>query len=118
MNDKLILHQCHFSCHVGCTALERAEAQTIIIDVELFFNMHKSVLSDNLEDTINYALAHVAIQNVVENREFNLIETMAEAVAEKLLATFPIEKICIRLQKPKYMRTLGGAWVGVEITRP
>ena len=43
---------------------------------------------------------------------------MAEETAALLLRDFKIEKVQIRVQKIEPMVKRGGAWVGVEITRP
>lgn len=118
MTDSLILSQCHFNCRIGCTAEERAEVQTIILDVTLFFDITKAARSGDLADTIDYCLVHEAVKNLVERQEFNLIETMITAVAELLLQSFPIQKVTLRLQKPGPMLDRGGAWAGLEITRP
>ena len=118
MDDKLILHQCHFSCRIGCTPEERAVLRTIIIDIELFFDIKKLALSDELKNTIDYIPVHGAIKNVVEGKEYKLIETMAEAVTQLLLKNFPIKKVWLRLQKAEPIQQYGVAWVGIEITRP
>ncbi len=118
MTDKLILSQCHFSCHIGCTAEERALPRTIILDIELFFDIKTAAHSDDLKDTVDYMPVHTGIKNLVEGKEYNLIETMAEAVADFLIKNFPVEKVWLRLQKPEPIHQYGAAWVGVEITRP
>ena len=118
MTDKLILHQCHFSCRIGCTPEERAVPRTIIFDIELFFDIKPSAHSDDLKDTVDYMPVHQGIKKLVEGREYNLVETMAETVANFLVKNFPIEKVWLRLEKPEPIRQYGGAWVGIEITRP
>ncbi|MSU75474.1 MAG: dihydroneopterin aldolase [Candidatus Magasanikbacteria bacterium] len=118
MNDKLILSQCHFSCRIGCQSEEKILPRTIIIDLELFFDTKKSGLSDDLKDTVDYMPVHTGVKNLVEGKPYNLIEGMAEEVAQFILANFPVQKVMVRVQKPEPIRQYGGAWVGVEITRP
>lgn len=118
MNDKMILSQCHFNCRIGCTAEERATTQTIIFDIELWFDNKPSAKTDNLVDAIDYCTVHETVKALVEGREFNLIETMIESVAEILLKSFPVNRVSLRLKKPGPMQQRGGAWVGIEITRP
>ena len=117
MNDKLILSQCHFQCYIGLTAEERIEPQTIILDIEIFFDSTKAAASDTLADTIDYRNIHADIKNLIEKKEFNLIEKMAGDTANFILKNFPVSKVWLRLQKPAPMQKRGGAWVGIEITR-
>lgn len=116
--DTFILKQCRFDCKVGCTPEERATTQLIILDIQLYFDMKPSAATDDLNDTIDYREAHAAVKNLIEGNEFNLIETMAESIAELLLEQFPIEKVFVHLEKPAPMLKRGGAWAGIEILRP
>ena len=104
-------------CRVGCFAEERAVSQEIILDMELFLDIHVSAVSQNLHDTIDYAAWHDVVKERVEGREYILIETMAEDVAALLLEKFSLQKVFLRLKKPGPMRLRGGEWAGVEIER-
>ena len=118
MEDKLNLAQCHFNCHIGITEEERVKTQPIIIDIELHLNTKTAGRSGELHDSLDYRLAHEAVKTLVEKKSFTLIEAMAEETAALLLRDFKIEKVQIRVQKIEPMVKRGGAWVGVEITRP
>ena len=104
-------------CRVGCLPEERSVLQEIILDMEVFFDIHVSAASENLKDTIDYAQWHAVVKERIENKEYILIETMAEDVAELLLKSFSIEKVFLRLKKPGPMKLLGAEWAGVEIER-
>lgn len=104
-------------CRIGCTAEERATPQEIILDMELFFDIHPSAVSQNLKETIDYGEWHDVVKERVEGREYILIETMAEDVASLLLQKFNVEKIFLRLKKPGPMQLRGAQWAGVEIER-
>lgn len=104
-------------CRVGCFPEERAVPQEIILDMELFFDIHVSAVSENLKDTINYGEWHDVVKERIEGREYILIETMAEDIASLLLQKFSIQKVFLRLKKPGPMQMRGADWAGVEIER-
>ena len=66
MEDKLILAQCHFNCHIGITEEERVKTQPIIIDIELHLNTKTAGRSGELHDSLDYRLAHEAVKTLVE----------------------------------------------------
>ncbi len=117
MKDKIILYNCKFSCNIGVPDEERKSKQDIFIDLELFYNIKKSSSTDNIEDTINYSEVHKVVKDLVEKKEYKLIETMSEEIAEVILAKFKIEKIMVRIKKPAALQSRCVEHAGVEIYR-
>ena len=117
MIDKIIISDCHFGCHIGCTALERASRQDILLDIEYSYDNKKAARSDSVKDAINYCEVYDLATSFAEKSEFKLIETLVERLAELLLARFPINSILLRLKKPGAMVGRNAAWAGIEIYR-
>jgi dihydroneopterin aldolase len=57
-------------------------------------------MSDKLDDAVDYREVVAAVREVSDGRAFQLLETLATAVADELLARFPIESARVRVRKP------------------
>jgi len=74
-------------------------------------------LSDELARTVDYGRVFDTCRQIVESTRFDLVEALAEAIAQELLSEFPVDEVTVRVRKP--MVKLGGTLraVGVEIRR-
>jgi dihydroneopterin aldolase len=106
--NKIIIKDASFLCNIGVTRQERSKKQKILIDVELFFSVGH---------TVNYSQVYALIKSIVKEKEYKLIETMAENVAEEVLKKFPIKKIVVRIKKPSALADRNVRYVAVEIVR-
>lgn len=88
------------ACH-GLLDFERVTPQPFVIDLALFGDF-EACRTDLIEDTVNYAAAADLARLVVRENSFFLIERLAEAIAEELLAAFPlIKRARVTVHKPK-----------------
>lgn len=118
---KITIKSAKFFCSIGITPEERKKKQEIMIDVELFLNTKKTAkpffLSDDIKHTINYSEVHNSLKNIAENKEYNLIEALAENIAKEILNKFKIDKILVSVKKPKALANRNVEYVAVEIIR-
>lgn len=114
--DTLILKECRFLSAIGITPEERAEKQEVIIDVEFPADTAKAVVSDAIADTVDYFSVYEAVKELVETREFNLVEAMGEALARRIFEKFPVSEVTLTVRKTKPMEGKG-AWAGIRMTR-
>jgi 7,8-dihydroneopterin aldolase/epimerase/oxygenase len=56
-------------------------------------------LADHIGRTVNYSAVGKETQNFLRDQSVNLIETLAERLANHLLKNFPIQKVTIELRK-------------------
>ena len=77
---------------------ERREGQMFLYDVRL--EVSDAALSDRIEDAVDYRLVAECVREVSESREFNLLEALAAAVADAVLARFEVERVRVRVRKP------------------
>lgn len=117
MSDRIVLEGMTFEGTHGVYPEEQVTPQPFEVDVELALNLQPAGLSDDLEQTVDYARVFDTCRQIVESTRFNLIEALAEAIAHELLAGFPVQEVTVRVRKPKVK--LGGALraAGVEIHR-
>lgn len=100
---------------VGIWDWERKTKQIVSIDLEMGADIKKAALTDNIEDTLNYKGVSKRIRKFVEDSDFQLVETMAEKIAEIILVEFNVPWVKVRVNKPGAIR--GSKDVGVFITR-
>lgn len=117
-SDRIVLHDMRFLGRHGISDQERGEAQPFAVDVELHLDLGPAGRSDDLARTADYDAVFTACREVVEGASFRLIEALAEALANEILAAFPAAEVVVRVRKlrPPMEGTL--AWAGVEIRRP
>jgi 7,8-dihydroneopterin aldolase/epimerase/oxygenase len=84
--------------HHGVEPEEREEGQTFLFDV--WFEVDEAVLSDRIDDAVDYRRVAEAIENVSKEHTFNLLETVAAAAADAVLARFPVDGVRVRVRKP------------------
>jgi 7,8-dihydroneopterin aldolase/epimerase/oxygenase len=95
--DRVSLRNMRVFTHVGCTAEERRVGQHLEIDFDAFLDLAGA--GDRIGATLDYAEAYRRIRAAVEEKEANLIETIAERAAQALLALGPRE-VVVRVRKP------------------
>lgn len=113
--DTIFLRDLKVETIVGIWDWERKIRQTVSIDLEMGADIRKAAATDDIEDTLNYKSVAKRVQQFVEASEFQLVETMAEKIAETILAEFDLPWIDVRVNKPGAIR--GARDVGVQIRR-
>ena len=84
--------------HHGVHAHEKEEGQEFVFDVEL--EVGDRGRSDRLEDAVDYSAVARAVKDVSDARSYNLLEALASAVADELLARFSPARVVVRVAKP------------------
>ena len=99
MADRLIIQDLAASCRIGVTEQERVAAQPIWIDLELGINAAKAAARDDVRDAVDYARLVAEVKRVAEGRTYALLETLAEAVASRVLAGCGTSLVRVRVKK-------------------
>lgn len=113
--DIIFLNQLRIDTIIGIYDWERRVKQTVVIDLEMGADIAKAAASDAIEDTLNYKAVAKQVTAFVEASEFQLVETLAEKVAELVLTEFPVPWLRVRIDKAGAVR--GARGVGVVIER-
>ena len=112
MSDRITLRGMRFMGRHGVNPEEQVTPQPFEVDLILRTDLSKPAASDDLGDTIDYSAAFTLVAGIVEERSFRLIERLAGAIAEAVLAAFPVDDVEVRVRKPK--APLAGAFDTVE----
>jgi dihydroneopterin aldolase len=113
--DTVFLHELKVETIIGLWDWERKIRQTVSIDLEMGADIRRAAQTDSIDDTLNYKTVAKQVQQLVADSEFQLVETLAEKIAELVLTEFAISWIQVRVSKPGAIRGAGD--VGVLIRR-
>ncbi|MDX1804229.1 MAG: dihydroneopterin aldolase [Alcanivorax sp.] len=100
---------------IGIFDWERRIRQTISLDLEMAADIHRGAASDHIDDALDYKAIGKRVIAFIEASEYQLVETLAEAVATLVLSEFSVPWLKLRLSKPGALR--GARDVGVIIER-
>jgi dihydroneopterin aldolase/2-amino-4-hydroxy-6-hydroxymethyldihydropteridine diphosphokinase len=117
-SDKILIEGLKAWGRHGVLDFEKQYSQAFTVDIEIWADISKAYLSDNLEDTINYASIYDIIKSVIETQSFRLVERLAYVIVEKVfLHDLRIQRIKIRLIKNKAPLDGQVDDIGVEIEK-
>lgn len=92
---------------------EHAKKQRFITSIHAHMDVKKAGDTDNLKDTLNYELLRKYISEVLAEPPHDLVESLAEAMAQKVLR-HSISRVEVEIKKPDVW---GDCVVGVKISR-
>jgi dihydroneopterin aldolase len=78
---------------------ERRDGQRFLFDLWLDVP-DGAARSDRIEDAVDYRQVVATVREVSDGRAYRLLEALAAAVAEALVARFPAERVRVRVRKP------------------
>ncbi len=116
-HDKIILKGMEFYGFHGVLPGEQEIGQRFLVDMELGTYLEHSGRLDDLSESIDYTEVYGLVEKIVTEERFNLIEALAERIAQAVLGRYSLEEVMVRVKKPH--APLGGIfdYVGVEIRR-
>lgn len=113
--DTIFLSDLRVDAIVGIWDWERRIRQTVSIDLEMGADIRRAAATDSIDDTLNYKDVAKRVIQFVSDSEYQLVETLAEKIAEIVLDEFDLPWITVRVNKPGAIR--GARDVGVRIHR-
>ena len=110
------LHDLRLFGRHGVHEHEKRDGQEFLFDVELEVGERGS--SDRLADAVDYRAVATAVQEVSDARSYDLLEALATAVADELLARFGVERVRVRVAKPAVKPSGLDGTAAVSVSRP
>lgn len=115
MNDIVFIKNLRIDTIIGIYDWERNTKQTISLDIEMLSDIDPATKSDDIKDALNYKAVAKRLIGFVEQSRFNLVETLAEKIANIILTEFAVHTVKLTLNKGKALTGADG--VGVQINR-
>jgi dihydroneopterin aldolase len=98
--DIIFLRGLEIETLIGIYAWERENKQTIILDLEMAFDIKTAAQTDDIVHTLDYKAVSDRLIEFVTHSEFFLVEKLIEEIANLLQTEFLIPWLKITLHKP------------------
>lgn len=117
--DYIHLNEMAFYGYHGALQEENKLGQRFRVTASLATDLQEAGQTDDLSKTVNYAEVYDICKEIVEGPAVQLIETVAELIATKILETYHEQVKGVRIQLIKPNPPIAGhyASVAVDITR-
>jgi dihydroneopterin aldolase len=102
--------------HVGISEAEREVGQRLVIDLRLDVGECHAILTDRVEDTVDYAEVCQRVA-LVAQQSYRTLERLCTAIADRILADFEVESVWVKAAKPEPPIALPVDEVAVEVWR-
>ena len=111
--NKIRLNNVQIYAYHGLLPEEKQLGQKFQVDVELSADLNKACITDNIADTVNYEKILEIINLTFKDLNKNLIESIADGIAEKILLLDKVIDVLIKIRKPSV--PLNGICDSVEV---
>ncbi|RPJ05528.1 MAG: dihydroneopterin aldolase [Spirochaetaceae bacterium] len=115
-SDEIFIKDILIRCIVGIHPEEREKKQDVLVSLMLEGDFREAARTDDISYAINYSTLKKKVIEFVEASAFNLVETLAEKIADLCLDEPKVRRVQVWLEKPTALRF--ARTVGVHITRP
>jgi dihydroneopterin aldolase len=115
--DELAITGVECFAHHGVFDFERREGQIFVIDLVLGLDTAPAAASDDLRDTVDYGSLVGAVKAAVERDPVDLIETLAQRIADVCLLDNRVEWVRVTVHKPNAPIDATYSDVALTITR-
>jgi dihydroneopterin aldolase len=103
--------------HHGVTEAERETGQRLEIDVSFDVPDCDAVLTDRIEDTVDYAEVCDIVALGATERSYKTLERLCHVIAERLMERFACESVRVRAAKPEPPLPIAVEEVAVEVVQ-
>jgi dihydroneopterin aldolase len=86
--------------HHGVFDFEKRDGQVFKVDLALGLDTRHAARSDDLQDTVDYGSLVAAVKQAIEHDPVDLIETLAERIADVCLTDNRVEWAEVTVHKP------------------
>jgi dihydroneopterin aldolase len=85
----------------GVLAHETALGQDFLVDVTMWFDTRAAARTDDLTETVDYGAVADAVVSVVTGEPVQLIETLAQRIADVVLGQQRVRVVEVSVHKPE-----------------
>lgn len=102
---------------IGVYEWEKTIQQTLQFDIEMRTDTRQAAQIDDLSKTVDYAEVADDVVKLAKENQVELIETVAQMVAEKILRSYPVESVKVTLRKLGAVASTASVGVIIERSR-
>ena len=86
--------------HHGVTAAEREIGQRLVLDVRFDVGEPDALITDRVEDTVDYGEVCQVIALISQQRSYKTLERLCAVIADRLASQFGAESVTVRRPSP------------------
>ena len=113
--DRILVQDLVLSCWIGVYEHEKEADQRVRFNLELLVGRNPVPVADDIDNVVCYDHVILGIKEILAAGHINLVETLAERIADLCLSEPRVQKAKIRVEKLDVLP--GEGRVGVEIER-
>ena len=113
--DIIFLRHLEIDTLIGIYDWEREQRQTVVLDIEMAFDIKNAAATDDIQYTLNYKTVSDRIISFVRASEYFLVERLISEIADLIREEFKVPWVKINLIKKDAIGT--GIDVGITIER-
>lgn len=113
--DKVLIRELKIETVIGIYEWEKQINQTLLLDLEMAWDNRLAAASDTYEYALCYETVSNRLTALITEKPIELIETVAEQVANCVMTEFNVPWVKVKVMKPGAIAM--AAAVGVEIER-
>ena len=117
MSDQLAVRGIEIHAHHGVLDFERRDGQTFLVDLLLDLDTRPAAAGDDLSLTVDYGALVPEVVAAVEKDPVDLIETLAQRIADVCLAHPQVASVAVTVHKPHAPIAATFSDVALTITR-
>lgn len=118
MSDRIALTGLRVRGFHGVFPEERRDGQDFVVDVTLHVDLRPAAATDDLTLTVHYGELAEQLARVIEGEPVDLIETLAERLAQVCLAHAAVTAVEVTVHKPSAPIARDFTDVSVTVRRP
>lgn len=103
--------------HHGVSEAEREIGQRLEIDISFDVPHCDAVLTDRIEDTVDYGDVADIVMLAATERSYRTLERLCHVICERLAERYSCDSVTVRAAKPEPPLPLAIDEVAVEVTR-
>ncbi len=103
--------------HHGVTAAEREVGQRLMLDVRFDVGEPDALVTDRVEDTVDYAEVCQVIALIAQQKSYRTLERLCGVIADRLASQFAAQSVSVKAAKPEPPLPLPVDEVSVEVWR-
>lgn len=103
--------------HHGVSEAEQEVGQRLEFDLSFDVPDCDAVLTDRIEDTVDYSEVCDIVALAATERSYRTLERLAQVVGERLIERYGCQSVRVRAAKPEPPLPLSIQEVGVEVTQ-
>jgi dihydroneopterin aldolase len=97
--DIIFIEELRLKTLVGIHPREKALPQTVEISLEIGVSTANAGSSDDIRDTVDYTIVVERLRQELSAQQFNLLEKLAEHIADLLLKEFACQHVKVSVAK-------------------